>query len=144
MLRVVRQCGNLRQWIKIGPNKLFVFHKTDAQLPPRLSNSGLFFPCLLWFAVCEQGGHQVQANEQQWACEDHQLRQHNTTQARLWGASTRRWAQSVAVGRLGGGETKQRRCTCANYGKFTAEAFEVAVKSAESESSSGKELLKGA
>lgn len=35
-------------------------------------------------------------------------------------------------------------CTCANYGKFTAEAFEVAVKSAESESSSGKELLKGA
>lgn len=42
------------------------------------------------------------------------------------------------------GETKQRRCTCANYGKFTAEAFEVAVKSAESESSSGKELLKGA
>uniref|UniRef100_A0A669ECJ4 Caspase recruitment domain family member 11 n=1 Tax=Oreochromis niloticus TaxID=8128 RepID=A0A669ECJ4_ORENI len=28
---------------RIGPNKLFVFHKTDAQLPPHLSNLGLFF-----------------------------------------------------------------------------------------------------
>lgn len=51
--------------------------------------------------------------------------------------STKRCSRSV------GGE-RQNMCTCANYGKFTAEAFEVAVKSAESESSSGKELLKGA
>lgn len=48
---------------------------------------------LFWCAVCQQGGYQVQANEQQWACENHQ-QQCNTIPARLRDTQTRRWVQN--------------------------------------------------
>lgn len=70
----------------------------------------------LSFLVCQQGGHQVQENEQQRAGEDHKPGQHDNSQSRrwAWGGVLRRetrWVRSLtALRNKAGSESTEQQC----------------------------------